>query len=183
MGIRKKTDTGAEANPDRVPNLYEIEVAIARSEQFNYTRKLVVYNVCGMSSILPIWHECDVLVCTKLGYLTEIEIKRSWSDYLNDWKKDHDHSSKMIKYLYYCVPVKMKDKVLEHLSSLDESDWRSNAGLLVVDGEPRIYEMKAPQENKCAVKLSDEQMFYLARLGSMRVVTLKRKMARQQRGC
>ena len=183
MGRRFSSGEGSDKNDERVPNIYEIEVAIARSEQFNYIKKLVVYNVIGMGSKLPIWHECDVLVCTKAGYLTEIEIKRSWSDYLNDWKKDHDHSSKMIKYLYYCVPVKMKDKVLEHLSSLDESDWRSNAGLLVVDGEPRIYEMKAPQENKGAVKLSDEQMFYLARLGSMRVVTLKRKMARQQRGC
>lgn len=171
----------AKNEQGRTPSLYEIEVAIARSEQFNYTVKLVTYNVCGRSYLLPIWHECDVLVCTKDGYLTEIEIKRSWSDYLNDYKKDHDHSSAMIKSFYYCVPLALKDKVLEHLSTLAETDYRSNAGLLVIDGRLRIEQVKPPRENRKAAKLSLEQMFYLARLGSMRVISLKSKIAKQQR--
>ena len=72
-------------------SLYEIELRIARSRDFDYTKKLVVFNVIGQGSVLPLWHECDVLVCTKIGYLTEIEIKRSYADFLNDFKKEHTH--------------------------------------------------------------------------------------------
>ena len=63
--------------------LYEIELIIAKSKKFDYTKKLVVFNVNGISDVLQIWHEYDVLVCTNTNYLTEIEIKRSYADFLN----------------------------------------------------------------------------------------------------
>lgn len=41
--------------------LYDMEIAIARSHEFNYIKNLVVFNVQGQSGILPLYHECDVL--------------------------------------------------------------------------------------------------------------------------
>lgn len=67
--------------------LYEIEVALSKSDAFNFVRNIIAFNVNGMSDSLSIWHECDMLVLSKSGYLTEIEIKRSWADFLADFKE------------------------------------------------------------------------------------------------
>lgn len=161
-------------------SLYEIEVAIARSEEFNYLKKLVVFNVIGQGSTLPLWHECDVLVCTKIGYLTEIEIKRSYSDFLNDFKKEHDHYSEYIKNFYYCIPAKILPKVLEYMDSYEnKEDYRLNAGIIIINEDKDLFKYKRPKENKQAKKLSIEQMLYLARLGSMRVISLKNKIIKK----
>lgn len=163
---------------DTNKSLYEIELNIADSKDFDYTKKLVVFNVFGTAGVLPIWHECDVLVCTKAGYLTEIEIKRSYADFLNDFKKEHDHKSRYIKNFYYCVPSKIKDKVLEFLDNFENrKDWRASAGLLVFYDDSRYIDtVRLPSTNNECLKLTTEQMLYLARLGSMRVMTLKRKI-------
>ena len=82
--------------------LYEIEVALSKSDAFNFVRNIIAFNVNGMSDSLSIWHECDMLVLSKSGYLTEIEIKRSWADFLADFKKRHTHEGRgIIKYFYY----------------------------------------------------------------------------------
>ena len=157
--------------------LYDMEIAIARSHEFNYIKNLVVFNVQGWSGILPLYHECDVLVCTKTGYLTEIEIKRSYTDFVNDFKKRHNHYSKHIKNFYYCIPEKIYDKVVEYFRNYeDQSDWRIGAGIIVIKENRKLCEMKAPTKNKEVMKLNLEQMFYMARLGSMRVITLKDKV-------
>lgn len=163
---------------DTNKELYEIELSIARSKDFDYTKKLVVFNVFGTSSILPIWHECDVLVCTKAGYLTEIEIKRSYADFLNDFKKEHDHSSEYIKNFYYCVPQKIKDKVVEFLDNFENrNDWRVTAGIIVYREDSDFISVeRCPKDNLYCQKLDIEQILYLARLGSMRVMTLKKKI-------
>lgn len=167
---------------DTKVSLYEIELMIAKSRDFDFTKKLVVFNVYGTGGVLPLWHECDVLVCTKLGYLTEIEIKRSYADFLNDFKKDHMHASQYIKNFYYCVPDKIKDKVIEHLQTLDDKDWRKGAGIIVYYEDNDWIDIKLlPYENKKCIKLTTEQMLYLARLGSMRVMTLKRKVLRMEK--
>lgn len=159
-------------------HLYDIELRIARSDEFDYTKKLVVFNVTGRSGILPLWHECDVLVCTGAGYLTEIEIKRSYADFLNDFRKKHTHKSNYIKSFYYCVPEKTKEKVLSFLSSYENrDDWRAAAGVITYRDESKWIDIvRNPIQNKDVLKLSIEQMLYLARLGSMRVLSLKRKI-------
>lgn len=37
-------------------------------------------------------HEADLLILTKANYLVEIEIKRSWIDFMADFKKKHTHN-------------------------------------------------------------------------------------------
>lgn len=99
--------------------LYEIEVALCNTDKFSYIKNIIAFNVIGVSSLLLIDHECDMLVLSKSGYLTEIEIKRSWSDFRADFKKKHCHESELIKYFYYCVPLSIKDKVSQFLTEKD----------------------------------------------------------------
>ena len=63
-------------------------------------------------------YEADLLIMNKTGYVTEIEIKRSWSDFLADFKKDEvAHKSEIInnvltfsQTLYENVPELFKPK-------------------------------------------------------------------------
>lgn len=65
----------------------EIELAIVNSGIFNKRNDIIVPNVSwGLLN-----HEADMVVMTKSGYLTEIEIKRSWEDFKADFKKPHEH--------------------------------------------------------------------------------------------
>lgn len=168
---------------DTKRKLYEIEIALAKSREFDFSQKLVVFNVFGSGSVLPIWHECDVLVCTNAGYLSEIEIKRSYSDFLNDFKKEHDHQSKYIKNFYYCVPLKIKDRVADFLDNFENrDDWRTKAGIIVFhEDSDWISVERVPKPNNECVKITTEQKLYLARLGSMRVMNLKRKILKLEK--
>ena len=119
-------------------------------------------------------------MCTNTGYLTEIEIKRSYADFLNDFKKKHSHLSRYIKNFYYCVPFKIKDKVINYLNSIEnKTDWRATADVIVFyEDYDWIDIVRVSAVNEKCQKLSLEQKLYLARLGSMRVITLKKKILR-----
>lgn len=168
---------------DTKKKLYEIEIALAKSREFDFSQKLVVFNVLGEGSILPIRHECDVLVCSNAGYLSEIEIKRSYSDFMCDFKKRHDHQSKYIKNFYYCVPFNIKDKVVDFLDNFENrDDWRTKAGIIVFHEDSDWISVKrVPKPNKECVKITTEQKLYLAKLGSMRVMNLKRKILKLEK--
>jgi hypothetical protein len=42
-------------------------------------------------------------------------VKRSWSDFLADFKKDHKHKDKKLAYFYYAVPISIGEKVFNYL--------------------------------------------------------------------
>lgn len=162
--------------------LYEIEVALAKYRDFDFRKNIVAFNVNGWSERLPIFHECDMLICSKSGYLTEIEIKRSWSDFLADFKKKHQHESRgLIKYFYYCVPDSIYEKVRDYLFEnavkcagiiTYTEDLYIQIKAVKVD-ETRHYIGIANSDYK---KLFLEQQLELARLGAMRVIGLKEKI-------
>lgn len=166
--------------------LYEIEVALAKSQYFNYLRNIVAFNVNGLSGVLPIFHECDMLVCSKSGYLTEIEIKRSWSDFLADFKKKHKHEGEgLISYFYYCVPECLYEKVKEYLYEHEVKCSGIITYNEVLYIEIRSATIKGYMGDSFEVtnkslpskkKLFLEQMLEIARLGAMRVVMLKEKL-------
>lgn len=81
-------------------HVHEIEYAISRYDSFNFLRNDVFINI----SWGFLYHEADMLILSKAGYLTEIEIKRSWADTKNDFKKNHTHSSQVITKFFYAVP-------------------------------------------------------------------------------
>lgn len=162
--------------------LYEIEVALAKYRNFDFRKNIIAFNVNGLSERLPIFHECDMLVCSKSGYLTEIEIKRSWSDFIADFKKKHHHESEgLIKYFYYCVPDSIYEKVRDYLFEnavkcagiiTYTEDLYIQIKAVKVD-ETRHYIGIANPDYK---KLFLEQQLEIARLGAMRVIGLKEKM-------
>ena len=76
-------------------------------------------------------HECDVVIVSKSKYLTEIEIKRSFSDFLADFKKKHHHDDDCrIKNFYYCLPESIVDKAMAVLREKVESKVSGNIILI-----------------------------------------------------
>lgn len=180
---------------DTERSLYEIEVALAK--HFEYLKSnIVVFNVIGESYDIPINHECDCLVISKAGYLTEIEIKRSWSDFLNDFKKRHKVKEPSIKYFYYCVPEKLRDKVYDRLDEeVNKNEGFNYSGVITYDedlnlvqGGKRIKSWKRIGDYDyvdCALgwqKLYLEQKLAIARLGCIKTIKEKKKIVELQKG-
>lgn len=116
-------------------------------------------------------HECDILCVTKSGYLYEIEIKISRSDLRADSKKRHGHISDKIRNLWFAIP-----KNLEYA----ESFVPPRAGILIIQKTPSgrlvCHEARKPVTSRSAPKVSAEQAYAVARLGALRVWSLKEKI-------
>ena len=167
-----------------------IDIEIAVIKHFNPRLNIIVPNVSwGLSNKeYKSLHECDVLILSKTGYATEIEIKVSKSDLLNDAKKRHGHHHNLIRRLYYAVPIELRDVAIESISD--------KAGILVVENyqkttwihsnsftfpSTRVITIREAKINTDAVKWTDEQRNQLMRLGTMRILGLKQKIQRLQR--
>lgn len=161
--------------------LYEIEVALSKLPEFDFRKNIIAFNVNGISEKLPIFHECDMLVCTKSGYLTEIEIKRSWNDFLSDFKKKHKHESEgLIKYFYYCLPsafdLNKTYKILEENEVVYSGIYSYDEYLNFQFHAAKIYDDYYANRYIPCKKLFIEQQLEIARLASMRVIGLKEKI-------
>lgn len=89
--------------------LNQVETIIAN--HYGIRKNIIVTNVdWGLLN-----HEADLLIMNESGYLTEVEIKRSFSDFKADFKKSHHHDDVKISAFYYAVPFKILDKVGETL--------------------------------------------------------------------
>jgi len=143
-----------------------IEVEVLLMKYFDVRKKLIVPNPSwGLNINL---HECDLLMLTPSGYATEIEIKISKQDLLNDKKKNHGHLHNHIKYFYYCVPHYLQEVAIKEIPE--------RAGLIIISKNKRVKIIKKASVNKDCVKWSIELMFKLAKLGTMRIVSLKEKL-------
>ena len=154
----------------------EMECALAL--WFDYRVNLIVPNVhWGMNM-----HECDLLIVSKAGYVTEVEIKISRADLRADAKKWHGHqggiAKRVIKYLYFAVP----EDIIASGGVLKEDVMvmiPERAGILTVrPGEidnvgPRIRRIREPTVNKHASKMPDSERYKVARLGALRIWNLK----------
>lgn len=168
--------------------LYEIEVALSKTDTFNFVRNIIAFNVNGLGESLNIQHECDMLVLSKSGYLTEIEIKRSWEDFLADFKKRHNHDGRgLVKFFYYCVPEIIYDKVLNYIcdNEIKCSGIISYDEFLKIKINGCRYRSAFPHDNKeyytvtglnmGGRKLFLEEQLQVARFGAMRAIKLKEK--------
>ena len=120
-------------------------------------------------------HELDLCII-KNGYVTEVEIKRSWSDFLADFKKDHSHSDPKISYFYYLVPFSIKERVVKYIE--DNSIVADGVYSYQEDGTViRCCERFSNIQN---YKLSEVEQLKIAHLGCMRIWSLKNKLIKKR---
>ena len=158
---------------DTTLTLEQIELGIAH--HFDFRANIIVPNVSwGMLT-----HEADIIVMSKAGYLTEIEIKRSWSDFLADFRKSHKHDDDMISWYYYAVPKSISGKCRQKLEEIDPHkkwgllEYSEFEGWCYVD---LVYYPTNKNEHSNLKKLSMQSQFQFARLGAMRTWSLKNKI-------
>lgn len=147
----------------------EIELAIVNSTLFNKRTDIFVPNVSwGLLN-----HEADLVIMTKSGYLTEIEIKRSWEDFKADFDKVHGHHDDKIFKLYFCVPISILEKVVAFLK---EKFDNAIPAVITYDEHGNIKDPNIGYPGRGGRKLFLEEQLTIARLGCMRVWNLKKKL-------
>lgn len=151
----------------------EVEVALFR--YLDYRVNLIIPNISwGMFLCGRFLHECDILMVTKSGYATEVEIKVTKADLLKDKKKWHNHKHPAISKLYFAVPDKLKDIALKEIPE--------RAGLYCVyenKERPKLKHVRLIRDckkPKNRYKWTMEEMYNAARLGAMRIYNLKLKL-------
>ena len=116
MGRKTAAPAASPAKPNGDTNRTLTDIELALADEYGWKRNVIAFNVNGLSATLPLGHECDMLVVTKSGYLTEIEIKRSWSDFRAEFRKRHRHTSSVpMKDFVFCIPEGILDKVISKL--------------------------------------------------------------------
>ena len=155
-----------------------VDIEIAVAQLFNPRVNLIVPNVHWGFDV----HECDLLIVSKSGYATEVEIKVSAADLKKDADKKHGHNSPKIKNLYFAIPEPLLQYeefipkragiivVYDHLKTTHTSSYSSRNPVYVC----RIH--RSP-ESVGAYKLTEKEMFAIARLGTMRIWSLKNEMS------
>lgn len=172
MVVRKKRVAKPKVKPIKT---IEIEVAVAK--YYGVRQYIIVPNISWGFTWM---HEVDLFVLSKAGVATEVEIKISKADLLKDFEKEHHHNDKQgrITYFYYAMPEtlyeKCKDLIPKEAGILtcNRGDWDS----------ARVYVRKVrdPEKKKNARNLTDKEQFQIARLGTMRIFSLKDKIIKMQ---
>ena len=143
----------------------DIEIAVAK--HFGYRQHLIVPNITWG---LGFTHELDLLIMTRSGYVTEIEIKTSRADLKRDLLKRHQHRSQRIQRHFLAVPKALTASALEFF----QPPW----GILSVCEETRwVTEIRGATKNKDSKPLDAGEINHLYELASMRVWTLKETLS------
>ncbi len=163
-----------------------LDIEIAVIDYFRPRQNLIVPNVSwGLhNKEYGSLHECDVLILSGDSYATEVEIKISKADLLKDAEKKHKHKHNLIRRLYFAVPSELKEIALESIPD--------HAGLLVISNAVKrwyglygasreieymkVTEVRPCKVNTIAIRWTEAQRLQLARLGTMRILGLKRKI-------
>lgn len=151
----------------------EIQFAIYNSRLWDIRSHLFVPNVSwGLFD-----YELDFAIMTRSGYVTEIEIKRSYDDFLADFKKKHTHNDERVSYFYYCIPECLKERVEKFLIEKFPDKFYRPAVLLYTE-EGYIKQTDIGNKDKVDGKhrkLFLEEQLQLARLGNFRFWNLLEK--------
>ena len=146
----------------------------ALSRYFNCRQNIIVPNISWGFFI----HECDLLIIRKSGYVLEVEIKISKADLKKDRDKEHNHEDhyKRIKELWFAIPDYLQD-------SIDLIP--KNAGIITVyynEWAEKLYckALREPVVNTKARNLLENEILKIARLGTMRIWNLKRKLIKNE---
>lgn len=152
-----------------------IEVEVAVANFFDVRKYIIVPNVSyGLSGM----HEVDLFVVTKAGYVKEIEIKVSKSDFLADKKKKHNHIDKenRINEFYYALPLELyeqvKDLIPETSGVITCSQYKNKRKETITTAKL----VRKASKVKGSRKLATEELFKVTKLGCMRIFGLKDKI-------
>lgn len=151
----------------------DIELALTRPfAVFDRRRYLCVPNV---SWGLGLAHECDLLALTAAGYAHEIEIKVSLYDLKRDAGKGHNHSSSIIKCLWFAGPEKLGPALLLHAPA--------DAGVIVVADAGADYSVRVLREAvpRPCQPFTAHRRYQLARLGCIRYWDAREHLDRLQK--
>ena len=154
-----------------------LDIEIAIMNEFNIRQNLIVPNISNQMGLVAF--ETDMLVLKPSGLAYGFEIKTSLSDLKADFKKpQHTNIDNNLKryfgkfyHFYFAVPEMLKEKALELLPA--------HIGLYVleiIDSKKRFYcAKKSPTLSK--YRWNDKERFEVARLGTMRILGLKKKIS------
>ena len=169
---------------DTALTINQIHLALRNSGLWNKRTDIMIPNLSW--GLLP--YEADFVVLSKSGYLTEVEIKRSWEDFKADFKKNHNHDAEQVYYFYYCVPVSIVGKVKEflmekygerHFIGAPAVLWYDENGRIrpLVDDDQRCFgsHYASCLNNVKHRKLFLEEQLTVARLGQLRYWSLLEK--------
>ena len=145
--------------------LKAIDIELAVAYHFGIRTNLIVPNVSWGFGV----HECDLLIVTPHGYVSEVEIKITESDLIADQKKRHNHCSEKIKYLWFALPKDLAESL--YIQNLIPE----RAGIISVHEGSCCLRIRKPVKNG-SYKLSDYERYTIARLGAMRIWGLKEKI-------
>lgn len=169
------------------PRLHAGHMEIAVADLLDYRTNLIVPNV---SYGWGLAHEADLIVVSPKNKVTEVEIKVSRTDLLNDLKKDkHTKPSKIIGRLIYAIPVELKEVFLENfprhyglitVAWTEEYGWRNNKRVIVKVGYKAKWEHQV-NYSKTVQPIDDKKKMELQRLGCMRIWSLKAKNSKSTR--
>jgi hypothetical protein len=146
----------------------DIEIAVAR--HWGIRANVIVPRASWGAGV----HECDMLILSLSGYLTEIEIKISKGDIKKDAAKRHAHASDKIKKLYFALPENLfwrngvKELIPEKAGILLVSKNIENRYIVSEDRKPVINERARPA--------TPDEQFQLARLAALRIWDLKARL-------
>lgn len=163
-----------------------LDIEIAMMKKLGIRQNCIVPNVSwGIANL----HECDLLILSKSGYASEIEIKITKDDLLKDREKKHGHNHNHIKYLWFAVPEKLSKISLDHIPEraglyvlhkhfITHDLYPSSAKIPYNRVRYRIERLREPIPNKNAQKWTEKERLDLLRLGAMRILGLKESIAK-----
>jgi len=155
-----------------IDRLTTIEIEERVAQYFGPRQSLIVPNISWGMDL----HECDLLIIGKSGYGIEVEIKISRADLKKDLEKSHNHRDDRIREFYFAIPEYLKDSI----SLIPE-----HAGVLILSRttDNRLYcrRLRDAVVNRNCTPFTEKEMFNVARLGTMRIWSLKRKIIETRR--
>ena len=145
---------------------FEIEYAV--SSYFGTRQNLIVPNVYPMSFGFRGGYEMDIAIMSSAGYLQEVEIKTTKSDLIKNLSKDRWRYSTfgISKRMWFAMPESMNTEDCAYFVPV----W---AGILIVNNIGKVKATREAQVNKDARKLNIKQQYKLARLGAIRIWSMK----------
>jgi hypothetical protein len=150
----------------------DIELSLAK--YFGVRTHIMVPNVSWGAGFAD---EKDLIVVRPSGYVVECEIKRSFSDYKNDFKKRkwkrYPNLSPVIREFYYVFPESLWKKRMSDIKAM----LQPFAGVMYVDEEWNDVSVAIKAKpNKLAKKMDNKQKLMIARLGMLRMWSLKKQL-------